>query len=62
MSEISVKPRSYKKLTLFFIIVVVAIISLIAMAVGFNWFGIAPSDGSGGWGCIINSFIAIFSI
>jgi hypothetical protein len=48
MSEISVKPRSYKKLTLILIIVAVAIISFIAIGIGFNWFGTVPSDGGGG--------------
>jgi flagellar basal body-associated protein FliL len=48
MSEITIEPRSYKKLTLILIIVVVAIISLVAIGIGLNWFGAAPSDGTGG--------------
>jgi flagellar basal body-associated protein FliL len=48
MSEISVKPRSYKKLTLILIIVAIAIISFVAIGIGFNWFGTAPTDGGGG--------------
>jgi flagellar basal body-associated protein FliL len=48
MSEISVKPRSYKKLTLILIIVAIAIISVVAIGIGFNWFGTNPSDGGGG--------------
>jgi flagellar basal body-associated protein FliL len=48
MSEITVEPRSYKKLTLILIIIAVAIISLVAIGIGFNWFGTAPSEGGGG--------------
>jgi hypothetical protein len=48
MSEISIKPRSYKKFTLILIIVAIAIISLVAIGIGLNWFGTAPSDGGGG--------------
>jgi hypothetical protein len=47
MSEIPLERRSYKKLWIILIIVVVSIISLIFMAIGFNWFG-TPSDGDGG--------------
>ena len=47
MSNIPLEPRSYKKLTIILVIIAVAIISLVFIAITFNWFGI-PSDGGGG--------------
>ena len=48
MSDIPLKPRSYKKLTLILVIVVIAILSIIFIGIGTNWFGTVPSDGGGG--------------